>query len=80
MVKQTIILRKRVIQKVVNLPNRRSFISKWERISRKQLAINIRVKRNRTISPRRNNRIIYVSLAQDGLRKIRVKRKAAQSG
>ena len=46
MVKQTIILRKRVAPKVVNLPNGRSFTSKWERISRKQLPINIKVKNN----------------------------------
>ena len=44
MVKQTIILRKRAAPKVVNLPNGRSFTSKWERISRKQLPINIKVK------------------------------------
>ena len=43
MIKQTIILRKRA-PKVVNLPNGRSFTSKWERISRKQLPINIKVK------------------------------------
>ena len=44
MVKQTIILRKRAAPKVVHLPNGRSFTSKWERISRKQLPINIKVK------------------------------------
>ena len=45
MVKKTIILRKRAAPKVVNLPNGRSFTSKWEKISRKQSAVNIRVKR-----------------------------------
>ena len=41
--KKHIILRKRANPKVVNLPNGRSFVSKWERISRKQLPINIKV-------------------------------------
>ena len=45
MVEQTITLRKRAAPKVVNLPNSRSFASKWERISRKQLPINIKVKK-----------------------------------
>ena len=40
----------------VRLPNGRSFISRWERINRKQLPINIKVSRNRTIGPRRNVR------------------------
>ena len=39
MVKQTVILRKKANPKVVNLPNGRSFTSRWERISRKQLPI-----------------------------------------
>ena len=80
MVKQTMDLRKRVIPQVSNLPNMSSFTTKWERISKKQLPINIRVRRNRTICPRRNNRMIYINLAKGGLKKIRAKRKAAQSG
>ena len=71
MVKQMIILRKRANPKVVNLPNSRSFTSRWERISRKQLPINIRVNRRRTIGPRRNNRMIYLNQAAPALRKIR---------
>ena len=71
MVKHTIILRKRAAPKVVNLPNDRSFTSKWERISRKQLPINIKVKKQRTISPRRNNRMIYLNLAAPAFRKIK---------
>ena len=55
MVKKHIILRKRRAPVQVNLPNGRSFTSRWERISRKQLPINIRVSRNRTIGPRKNN-------------------------
>ena len=53
MVKQTIILRKRAAPKVVNLPNGGSFTSKWERISRKRLPINIKVKKQRTIGSRK---------------------------
>ena len=75
MVKQTVILRKRAAPKVVNLPNGRSFTSKWERISRKQLPINIKVKRQQTISPRRNNRMIYLNRAVPAFRKIKRRRK-----
>ena len=75
MVKQTVILRKRAAPKVVNLPNGRSFISKWERRSRKQLLINIKVKKQRTIGPRRNNRMIYLNLVASAFRKIKARRK-----
>ena len=75
MVKKTIILRKRANPKVVNLPNGRSFTSRWERISRKQLPINIKVKRQRTIGPRRNNRMIYLNQAAPAFRKIKRRRK-----
>ena len=61
----------------VNLPNGRSFVSRWERISRKQLPINTKVTRNRTIGPRRNNRRIYFNLAKPALRKIRKKSREA---
>ena len=59
MVKKHIILRKRRAPVQVNLPNGRSFTSRWERISRKQLPINIRVSRNRTIGPRKITPIIH---------------------
>ena len=75
MVKQTVILRKRANPKVVNLPNGRSFTSRWVRISRKQLPINIRVKRQRTIGPRRNNTMIYLNQAAPALRRIKKRRK-----
>ena len=75
MVKQTIILRKKANPKVVNLPSGRPFTSKWERISKKQLPIKIRVKRNKTIGPRKNNRRILLNLAAPGFRKIKNKRK-----
>ena len=61
MVKQTVILRKRAVLKVVNLPNGSSFTSRWERISRKQFPINIKVKKQQAICPRRNNRMIYLN-------------------
>ena len=80
MVKRHIILRKRANPKTFNLPNSRSFVSKWERISRKQLPMNIRINIVRTIGRRRNNRRIYFNLAREGFRKIKQKRKAQQSG
>ena len=80
MVKQTIILRKRAAPKQINLPNGRSFTSKWERISRKQLPINIKVKKQRTVGPRRNNRMIYLNQAAPAFRKIKRRRKQEQSG
>ena len=70
MVKQKVILRKRAVPKVVNLPNGRSFTSRWERISRKQLPINTKVKKQRAICPRINNRMIYLNQAATALRKI----------
>ena len=73
--KETVILKKRNTPKVVNLPNGRSFTSNWERISRKQLPINIKVQRQRKIGPRKNNRMIYLNLAAPGFRKIKKKRK-----
>ena len=45
------------------MSNGRSFTSRSERISRKQLPINIRVKRQRKIGPRRNKRMIYLNQA-----------------
>ena len=75
MVQKTIILRKRASPKIVNLPNGRSFTSRWERISRKQLPINIKVKRQRTIGPRRNNRMIYLNQAAPTFKKIKKKKK-----
>ena len=78
MVKQTIILRKRAALKVVNLPDGRSFTSEWERISRKQLSINIKVNRQRAVGPRRSNRMIYLNLAAAALR--RIKKRGKKNG
>ena len=41
----------------------------------KQLPINIKVTRNRTIGPRRNNRQIYFNLAREGFKNIKIKRR-----
>ena len=73
-VRKHIILRKRSNPVRVNLPDGRSFTSKWERISRKQLPINIKVTRNRKIGPRRNNRAIYLNQAAPALKKIKKRR------
>ena len=69
MVKRHIILKKRSNPVRVNLPDGRSFTSKWERISRRQLPMNIKVTRNRMIGPRRNNRVIYLNQATLALKK-----------
>ena len=75
MIKKHIILRKRSSPIQVNLPNGRSFTSRYERISRKQLPINIKISRNRAIGPRRKNRRIYFNLARPALERIRQRRK-----
>ena len=75
MVKKHIILRKRANLKVVNLPDGRSFTSRWGRISRKQLPINIKVTRKRTIGPKRNNRAIYLNQAAPAFKKIQRRKK-----
>ena len=80
MVKKHIILRKRNNPVRVNLPNRRSLMSRWERIRRKQLLINIKVTRSRTIGPRKNNRRIYFNLARPALQRIRQRRKQEKKG
>ena len=75
MVNRTVILRKRAAPKVVNLPNGWSFTTKWERVSRKSSPISIRVKRQRTIGPRKNNRMIYLNLAVPAFKNIKARRK-----
>ena len=73
MVQRHVILRKRANPKTVNLPNGRSFVSKWERISRKQLPMTIKINRVKTVGARRNNCRIYFNLARDSFRKIKRK-------
>ena len=53
MVQKHIILRKRRAPEQLNLPDGRSFISRWKRINRKQLPINVKICKNKTIGPRR---------------------------
>ena len=54
--KKNIILRKQRAPVQINLPNGRSFTSRWKRISRKKLPINIKVARSRAIGPRRQRK------------------------
>ena len=56
MVKKNIILRKRRAPVQINKSNGRSFTSRWERISRKQLPTNIKVARSTAIGPRRQRK------------------------
>ena len=56
MVKRHIILKQRRAPLQITLPNGRSFTSRWERISRKQLPINIKVATGRNIGPRRQRK------------------------
>ena len=59
--KRKIVLKKRSIQKIVTLPNGTTFTARCERISRKQLPSNIRVKEVRAVGMRnRNCRILSV--------------------
>ena len=53
--RQKVILRKRTTPKT--LPNGTTFIARYERIGRKQLPINIRVRNARIIGPRNRNKI-----------------------
>ena len=75
MVKTHVILRKRPAPLQIDLPNGRSLTSRWERISRKQLPINIRVAIDRKIGPRKNNRMIYFNMARPALKSIKKKEK-----
>ena len=59
MMKKHLILRKRIAPVQITLPNGRSFTSRWERISREQLPINIGVARSR-IGPRRSKKTTCV--------------------
>ena len=76
--REKIVSRGRPTPKIVNLPNGISFVSIYERISRKQLPRNIRVTRARKVGPRKDNRQILVNLAAPAFKKIR--RKCRQAG
>ena len=51
-----ILLRKRTSPKQVTLPNGTTFVARYERISRKQLPINVHVRNARKIGPRNRNK------------------------
>ena len=71
---------RRPVQVAVNLPNGTSFVSRYKRISRKQLPGNIRVSRARTVDPRnkrktkKNVRLTVANtLTQDRAKRIKKK-------
>ena len=72
--KQKNVLRRRTIPKVVTLPNGTTFTSRYERISRKKLPSNIKVKKVRTVGPRNRSRGI-ISLNDANLLRNILKRK-----
>ena len=53
--REKIVLRRRTSPKVVILPNGTTFTARYQRISRKELPINIHVKKVRKIGRRRRN-------------------------
>ena len=53
---EKIVLRKRTSPKQITLHNGTTFVARYERISIKQLPINIRVKNARKIGPRNRNK------------------------
>ena len=79
MVKKHVILRKRSASMQITLPNGRSFTSRWERISRKQLPIIIRVAKSRIIGPRRERNVKASGNRKLPARMI-IKQKRMQSG
>ena len=56
MTRDNILLHRRAVPKKVTLPNGRTFYARYERISDRQLPLNITVKRKRAIGPRRQRR------------------------
>ena len=78
--REKIVSRGRPTPKIVNLPNGISFVSIYERISRKQLPRNIRVTRARKVGPRKHKKQIFVNLAAPDFKKIRSKRRLAGRG
>ena len=54
--REKILLRKRTSPKQVTLPNGTTFVARYERISRKQLPINVHVRNARKIGPRNRSK------------------------
>ena len=52
MCKDKVLLRYKVTPQCVTLPYGRSFLARYERVSRKNLPSNVTMRRNRTIGPR----------------------------
>ena len=52
MMREKILLQRRVVPKKVTLPNGQTFYVKYERMSRQNLPTNVTIRKNRTIGPR----------------------------
>lgn len=63
-----------------NLPNRNTFVARYQRISRKELLKNLLVKTTRKLGPRKNNRRILLNLAAPAFWKIKIKRRQSGRG
>ena len=50
--KENILLRRRTIPQSVHLPNEASFLARYERVSRRNLPSNVRIRRTSTIGPK----------------------------
>ena len=96
MYKKKTTIREKIVLRLVTLPNGTTFTARYERISRKQLPINIHVKNARKIRPRnikietglmvparKKVRFVPISATQDRVRRIlkkNVTMKKSQSG
>ena len=56
MYRDKVSLRQKVTRRRVRLPNGRSFLVRYERVSRKNLLSNVTVRRNRTVGLRRQRK------------------------
>ena len=56
MYREKVLLRRRVTPRRVTLPNRRSFVARYERVKSKKLTSNVTIRRNQTIGLRRQRK------------------------
>ena len=56
MYREKVLLRWKVTPRRVTLPNRRSFVARYERVSRKNLPSNVTIRRNQAIGLRRQRK------------------------
>ena len=56
MVRDKILLRRKVMPKGITLPNGRSFFARYERISRKNVPRNVTINKTQIIGPRRQRK------------------------